>query len=32
VLERRASVTGAHFVKLYGGHGFTPKDPHQVTP
>jgi protein-L-isoaspartate(D-aspartate) O-methyltransferase len=32
VLERRASVTGAHFVKLYGGHGFTPEDPHQITP
>jgi protein-L-isoaspartate(D-aspartate) O-methyltransferase len=25
VLERRASVVPAHFVKLYGEHGFTPK-------
>jgi protein-L-isoaspartate(D-aspartate) O-methyltransferase len=32
VLERRASVTAAHFVKLYGGHGFTPEHPHQPTP
>jgi protein-L-isoaspartate(D-aspartate) O-methyltransferase len=31
VLERRASVTGAHFVRLYGGHGFTPEDPPQIT-
>jgi protein-L-isoaspartate(D-aspartate) O-methyltransferase len=30
-LERRASVTGAHFVKLYGDHGFTPEDPPQIT-
>jgi protein-L-isoaspartate(D-aspartate) O-methyltransferase len=30
-LERLASVISAHFVKLYGDHGFTPEDPPQIT-